>query len=278
MNWVSEGLEGSALNSRFGTYNGAWSGAVVIGPLISGLLVDANTLFPVIFAIVGSIICFLFLSIAVDGSVSTTLYSDENKRPVAGCENKAGLMRFRWMARIALFSSWACLGVTRSQFALLFTDMGFSETWFGIIVTIFGAFNFTVMMAAGKSVFWHFKPVLLLAVQVLLSVSLILIVYGRSLPVFILSFVVMGCGFGFAYSSHLYYGACGTKNRSVQMVIHEATISIGIIVGSGVGGYLAGNIGLYYPYWFALSLCAAGLLAQLAILLNDKMLSRENAK
>jgi predicted MFS family arabinose efflux permease len=278
MNWVSEDLEGSALNRRFGIYNGAWSGAVVIGPLISGILVEANTLFPVLFATAGSAICFLFLSIAADDSVGTTLFSDKNKRPVAGCENIAGLMRFRWMARIALFSSWACLGVTRSQFALLFTDMGFSETWFGIIVTIFGLFNFSVMMAAGKSVFWHFKPVLLLAVQILLSVSLVLIIYGRSLPVFILSFIVMGCGFGFAYSSHLYYGACGTKKRSVQMVIHEATISVGIIVGSGAGGYLAGNIGLYYPYWFALSLCAAGFLAQLTILLSDKMLSRENAK
>ena len=133
-------------------------------------------------------------------------------------------------------------------------------------------------MAAGKSVFWHFKPVLLLAVQVLLIMSLVLIIYGRLLPVFILSYIVMGCGFGFAYSSHLYYGACGTKKRSVQMVIHEATISIGIIVGSGAGGYFAGNIGPYYPYWFALALFAAGLLAQLAILLNDKMLSREKVK
>jgi MFS family permease len=278
MNWVSEDLEGSALNSRFGTYNGVWSAAAIIGPLIAGILVEAKTLYPIIFAAAGSAICFMFLNIAADGSNQTSLFVDEVARPVAGCENRASLMRFRWMARIALFSSWACLGVTRSQFALLFTDMGFSETWFGVIVTIFGIFNFTVMMAAGKFVFWHFKPVLLLAVQVLLSVSLVLIIYGRSLPVFILSFIIMGCGFGFAYSSHLYYGACGTKKRSVQMVIHEATISVGVIVGSGTGGYFAKNVGLYYPYWFALGLFVVGLFVQLVILLYDKMLWREQAK
>ncbi len=278
MNWVSEDLEGSALNSRFGTYNCSWSGAVIIGPMVGGILVETNTLFPILFAIVGFVICFFFLSIASDGSVHTTLFGNEVRRPVAGCENRASLMRFRWMARIALFSSWACLGVTRSQFALLFTDIGFSETLFGIIVTIFGVCNFAVLMAAGKCAFWHFKPVLLLAVQVLLSVSLVLIIYGRSLPVFILSFVLMGFGFGFAYSSHLYYGACGTKKRSVQMVIHEATISVGIIVGSGAGGYFARKIGLYFPYWFVLALLAAGLFAQLILLLYHSILARRTIK
>jgi MFS family permease len=278
MNWVSEDLEGIALNSRFGTYNCMWSGAAVIGPIVGGVLVERSTLFPVAFAVAGSMICFLFLNFASDGLIRTTLFGDELDRPVAGCENRTSLMRFRWMARIALFSSWSCLGVTRSQFALLFTDIGFSEVLFGMIVTIFGVCNFAVLMAAGKFAFWHFKPNLLLTVQVLLSISLIMIIYGRSLPVFILAFVVMGCGFGFAYSSHLYYGACGTKKRSIQMIINEGTISIGIIVGSGAGGYFASNFGLYFPYWFELTLIAAGLFAQLMILFYSSMLKREMIK
>jgi MFS family permease len=270
MSWVSEDFEGPALNRRLGTYNGAWSCAAIIGPLISGILVETSTPLPIIFAAGSLIICSLLLSVATDGSVHKTLFGDEDTRPVFGCENRAALIRFRWMARIALFSSWACLGVTRSQFALLFTDIGFSETCFGVLVTMFGICNFAVLIAAGRCAFWHFRPALLLAVQALLSVSLVLIIYGRSLPIFFLSFVIMGCGFGFAYSSHLYYGACGTKKRSVQMVIHEATISIGIIVGSGTGGYLARNIGLYWPYWFALILLAAGLFIQLILMLNSK--------
>ena len=270
MSWVSEDFEGPALNRRLGTYNGAWSSAAIVGPMLGGILVETNSIFPIVFAAAGMMICFLFLSIATDGSLHTSLFGDEDNQPVVGCENRAALMRFRWMARIALFSSWACLGTTRSQFALLFTDIGFSETWFGIIVTIFGVCNFAVMTAAGISAFWHFKFALLLAVQLLLSVSLVLIIYGRSLPVFVLSFVIMGCGFGFAYSSHLYYGACGTKKRSVQMVIHETTISIGIIVGSGSGGYFAKNVGLYWPYWFALILLAVGFVIQLILMLKGK--------
>ncbi len=155
--------------------------------------------------------------------------------------------------------------------------MGFSETWFGIIIAIFGICNFAMMAAAGRCAFWHFKPALLLTAQALLSVAVLLIIYGRLLPVFVLSFVIMGCGFGFAYSSHLYYGACGTNKRSIQMVIHEGTLSMGVVVGSGAGGYLAKNIGLYQPYWLALALIGAGFFAQLILLLYGKLI-RQAAK
>ena len=270
MSWVSEDFEGPTLNRRLGTYNGSWSSAAIVGPMLGGILVETNTIFPIVFAAAGMVICLLFLNAANDGSLNSNLFGSQEARPVVGCENIAALKRFRWMARISLFSAWACLGVTRSQFALLFTGLGFSETWFGIMVTIFGICNFATMTAIGRSAFWHFKPVLLPAVQVLLSVPLLLIIYGRSLSIFALSLIIMGCGFGFAYSSHLYYGACGSKKRSVQMVIHETTLSLGVVVGSGVGGYFAKNLGIHWPYWFALSLLAAGLFAQLMLLLKGK--------
>ncbi len=282
MSWVSEDLEGAALNRRLGTYNCTWSGASIIGPLLAGVLVEASTPFPVIFAAACLIFCFLFISQASDGSVHATLFAPDlmgvgTNRIVVGCEDRAALMLFRWMARIVLFSACACLGVLRSQFALLFTNMGFSEVWFGILTAVFGIFQFAVLTAAGKFIFWHLKSALLLAGQVLLLVSLVLTIYGRTLPIFFLLFVLMGCSFGFAYSSHLYYGTCGAKRRSVQMIIHEATISAGIIIGSGAGGYLAKNVGLYQPYWFTLALVAAGLFIQLTLLLNSK-LTRKIAK
>ncbi|OHB60848.1 MAG: hypothetical protein A2167_00960 [Planctomycetes bacterium RBG_13_46_10] len=271
MSWVSEDFEGSILNRRLGTYNGMWSAASIIGPLLAGILVETSTTFPIFLAVGSFIVCFLFLSVATDGSVQTTLFGDATTRPVEGCEDKATLVRFRWMARISLFSSYLCVGVLRSPFALFFTDMGFSETWFGIMIMVFGICNFVILTAAGKCTFWHFEPALLPAAQALLGVSLVMIIFGRTLPIFILSLVIMGLSFGFAYSSHLYYGSCGTKKRSVQMVIHEVTISIGIIVGSGAGGYLAKNIGLYQPYWFALALVAAGLFIQLTLLLHGRL-------
>ena len=54
------------------------------------------------------------------------------------------------------------------------------------------------------------------------------------------------------------------------MVIHETTISIGVIVGSGAGGYFAKNLGLHWPYFFALILMVIGFFAQLILLLKGK--------
>ena len=264
MSWVSADYEGAILNRRLGTYNGMWSSAAIMGPLIGGLLVDISTFGPVVVGVVCLAVCFVLLCLAHDGSAGNAASVETTNTPEIPFDQGL-LLRFKWMARIALFCSWACLGVTRSQFALLFTDLGFSETQFGIIITMFGICNFLVLTAAGRLAFWHFKPLLLLGVQVILALSIFLIIYGRTLWAFVPSFVIMGFGFGFAYSSHLYYGACGSKKRSAQMAIHEVTISLGVIVGAGSGGYLSGNFGIYKPYWFSIIVLALGLIAQVVV-------------
>lgn len=264
MSWVSADYEGPVLNRRLGTYNGMWSSAAIIGPLIGGVLVDIITLGPIIFSSFCLVICFIFVCLAHDGSAGSAV----SVRPVDAPKNSFDhdlLLRFKWMARIALFSSWACIGVTRSQFALLFTSLGFSETQFGVLVTIFGICNFLVLTGAGRLDFWHFKTVLLFGVQGMLALSLLLVIFGRTRLAFVPAFLIMGCGFGFAYSSHLYYGACGSKKRSTQMAIHEVTISLGVIVGAGAGGYLSGNLGIYWPYWFSIIVLSLGLIAQVMV-------------
>ena len=261
MSWVSADYEGVLLNRRLGTYNGTWSAAAITGPLIGGVLVDMSTLWPITFCIACLAICIVLLCLAHDTSAGTAAFV----KPVDVVQipfDRGLLLRFRWMARIALFCSWVCLGVSRSQFALLFTGLGFSETQFGIIITIFGIFNFLILTGSGRLSFWHFKPVLLLSAQMALVISLFLIIFGRTLWTFVPAFVIMGSSFGFAYSSHLYYGACGCKKRSAQLATHEVTLSLGVIVGSGAGGYLSRHFGVYSPYWFAVIVLALGLIAQ----------------
>ncbi len=94
---------------------------------------------------------------------------------------------------------------------------------------------------------------------------MLIVIYGRTLGVLFVSPVVLGIAFGFAYSSHLYYGASASSKRSVRMVIHEVVISLGITIGSGTGGYLAKNMGLYAPYWFAIAMVGLGIIVQTAI-------------
>jgi len=264
MSWVSADYEGVILNRRLGTYNGMWSAAAILGPSVSGLLVDKGTLNPIVASAVGLTVCFILLCLTHDESAGTAASAKSSDAPEI-IFDQTMLLRFKWMARIALFCSWACLGVSRSQFALLFTSLGFSETQFGIIITVFGICNFAVLTGAGRLGFWHFKLVYLLGVQVVLAIPLLFMIFGQTLWIFVPAFMVMGSGFGFAYSSHLYYGACGSRKRSARMAIHEVTLSLGVVVGSGAGGYLSVNVGKYWPYWFAVAVLALGLAAQVII-------------
>lgn len=264
MSWVSSDYEGQILNRRLGTYNGMWSSAALLGPLASGVLVDHHTLGPIAASLAGLAICFVLLCITHDASAGTAASTKPLDTPEVAIDQSV-LLRFKWMARIALFCSWVCLGVSRSQFALVFTDLGYSETLFGIIITIFGICNFFVLTSAGRLGFWHFERVYLLGSQMLLAGPLLIMIFGRTLWVFVPAFIVMGSCFGFAYSSHLYYGACGSRKRSTRMAIHEVTLSLGVVVGSGAGGVLSGNVGTYWPYWFAIAVLAAGLVAQIIV-------------
>jgi len=264
MSWVSADYEGAGLNRRLGTYNGIWSSAAILGPVIGGALVEKSSLSPIGVSAGSLAICFMLLLLAHDKSAGTATSSGSDNANEADYDGIL-LLRMKWMARISLFCSWLWFSVARTQFALLFTDRGFGEAKFGVLLATFGIFNFLTMTVAGRARFWHFKPVLLPAVQVALAVSVLLLIFGGTLWVFEVSFVLMGCAFGFAYSSHLYYGACGSRKRSRQMSIHEVTISLGVIVGSGTGGYLAKHLGVYHPYWFAVIVLTLGFFAQTAI-------------
>jgi DHA1 family multidrug resistance protein-like MFS transporter/DHA1 family quinolone resistance protein-like MFS transporter len=171
----------------------------------------------------------------------------------------------RWMSRVALFSVCASYAILRSQFALVFRDLGYAESQFGMYLTIYALCNFAALVAAGRWALWHFKPALLLVSQALLLVTLLLTIYGRTLSVFLVSSVLLGAAYGFAYCSHLYYGASASRQRSARMAIHEIVISLGLTIGSFTGGYLAEHVGLYAPYWFAVGLVGLGAGAQMVI-------------
>lgn len=268
MAWVSADYEGVSLNRRLGTYNGMWSSAVILGPLLAGALVDMSTLGPLVVSVAFLAACSVLLGFARDGttgeaaSVPARSCQDKNAGPVGISFDPTMLVRLKWMARIAMFCAWVCTGICRTQFALLFTGLGFSGTQFGTLIMIFGICNFLALTGAGRSEFWHFKRALLFGGQAVLVLSLLLIIFGRTLWTFVPAFVVMGIVFGFAYSSHLYYASCGSRKRSAPMAIHEVTLSMGIVVGSGAGGYLAANVGLYSPYWFAVGILVLGVVAQ----------------
>ncbi|MGE5294606.1 MAG: MFS transporter [Solirubrobacterales bacterium] len=265
MSWVSSDYEGVRLNRRLGWYNGAWSSGGTLGPVVGGWLFEVNPILPLIGAAAAVVLAQILLSFGRDGSAHKTSAAAQpaiaNEAP---CDRRL-LADCRWISRIALFSACASYAVIRSQFALVFRDHGYTESQFGLYLTIYALCNFLALVIAGGWARWHYRPSLLVVGQVILLATLLMTIYGRALSVLFASSILLGVAYGFAYCSHLYYGASGSRKRSGRMAIHETVISLGLTIGSAAGGYLCDHAGLYAPYWFAIGVIALGMVGQVVI-------------
>jgi MFS family permease len=275
MSWVSARYEGVALNRRLGRYNGSWSSASLIGPIIGAHLVEINSIWPMVVSASCFILAFAALSIARTGKIESHANPTAGGAGVKPVDPRL-LADFRWMSRIGLFCSWAVQAIAKSQFALLLVSLGYSKSRFGLYLAIFSACNVTTLLTAGRWAFWHYRFGLLLAAQVTVLGALLMMIFSTNLWVFFLSGILLGLGYGFSYSSHLYYGAATSRERSVRMAIHETTLSAGVAVGAWAGGFFAEHVGLYAPYWFSVALVCLGATMQTGIHFASRVIARRS--
>jgi len=224
--------------------------------------VEINSTLPLATCIVMVVLSFLGISFAAKPKrrpevvEADAVEADTNRGKLLG-------WRFMWMARIALMSSFVCVGLMRTQLALLFKfSLGFSESSYGLVVMIMCATTFVVFLGMGKTHAWHYVLSGFLLAQGLLALSMLLILKAVGLWTFFLAAGLTGAGMAFLYGSHLYYGISGAQSRTGRMAVHELTLSLGFLTGSIVGGYLSENFGRYMPYRFGVGVMAAGLIAQ----------------
>ena len=263
--WLSTGHEGRQLNRKLGIFNVSWSLGGMIGPCVGGYLVEINSTLPLMICTMMVMLSFVAVGFARKPQMRMDIVGNcRTKTEADGTEILC--WRFMWMARIALMTVFVCLGLMRTQLALLFKfNLGFSESNFGMVIMIMSATIFVVFFTMGRTHNWHYVLSIFLGAQALMLCGMLLILNGVSLWVFFLSAAVVGVGNAYLYSSHLYYGISGAQNRSSRMAIHEITLSIGLFIGSIVGGYLGDNFNRYVPYWFGFGVVVIGLLAQLAV-------------
>jgi MFS family permease len=223
------------------------------------------------------IVSFAALTVARNGTPPTSAPITPEGGGATPIDRRV-LAEFRWMSRIALFSAWSVQAIAKSQFALLLVWLGYYKSQFGMYLAVFSACNFLTLLAAGRWAFWHYRFGPLIAGQSTVLMALLLMICSKNLWVFFLSGILLGLGFGFSYSSHLYYGAATSRNRSVRMAIHETTISLGVAIGAWAGGCFAEHIGWYAPYWFGVAMVCLGAAIQTGIHIASRVVIRRRSQ
>ena len=265
MGWISTGHEGAALTKRFGFYNVTWGMANMLLPIIGGYLMEIDYLLPLALAALMAILCFL--SASLTKCISENPKPQENNAPGTIDEKpRRQTTQFLWMSRIALFTTFICVGIFRSQLGILYKfKLGFAESAYGWSVSLMCLFNVVVFWLMGKSHYWHYKKTLFALAQASIIICMAMIILCTNLLLQLLASGMAGICYSVVYSSHQYYGVSGGKKRSGLMAVHETLIGAGFAAGSLIGGILSDSFGRYLPYWFASAVIIAGGLLQILV-------------
>jgi len=267
MGWLSTGHEGRDLNRMLGIYNMSWSAGLAVSPFLGGLLVESSLVTALFAAIVFAASAFVAVTLAHPPQLQGAQRNSNDNSQVFLNPASSLLPRFRWTSRIALVTVFTCVGLMKTQLAMLFTmEMGFSKSQFGTVTAIMWLVTCLVFFIASKTHVWHYRILPSILVQLAVLLSMLMIIKGSLATTFFLVAVLMGLGQAFIYISHQFYVASQSTKRSGSMALHEILLSVGQIIGFVAGGYLADFFGRRtVPYWFGFFVIVIGMTAQLAV-------------
>lgn len=261
MAWLAIGCHVSKLNRRLARFSVAWSLGMIISPVLGGCLTQVSYVWPI--AVAGAMLLLSFVAVTyprnpnqsrAPGRVSandTQVEMEDLQEKASADQNPNYVVSFRWMARIALFASWLCMGLARTQVAVLFKfELYYTESLFGVFSMMVSLAAFVVYLVVGRTQVWHRRFWLFMFAQMLTVAAMPIILFSTSLFFLFFAAVLMGLGMAFCYSSHLFYSASSKKKHSAFMAVHEFTLSAGFVLGALGGGFLSDQFTRYTPYVF----------------------------
>ena len=271
MGWLSYGLEGPELNLAMSRFNLSWSLGMVVSPYTAGLLSERAPALPIFTAVglfFGVSVLVLTASLAVP-SIRADRYRDPRRKRTAVVEDRSTFLRFP--AWIGILSIYFVFGVVFNVFPLFATEqLALSKSIAGILLLVRALATTAAFLLLGRISFWHFKPGYMIGSQAMLVLILIGLLLSGSMAPILLLLAILGVFGASNYVASLFYGVSGSSERSRRMAVHESLLAFGVIAGSAVGGMLYQRVGMNAVYGMCAALLAAGLGAQLLLLLNGR--------
>ena len=238
MGWLSADVEGKDLGRAVNRFNASWCTGTVISPYLCGWLSEKNPTWPLALACLLFVLTALFVFAA--GRFlprireDRRLQSDLGNPGTTGAEHESILRYPAWVGLFACFFAAGTLSCVLPVDAQ--ESLNLSRSTIGALFCVRGLLNVAGFVILGKTHFWHFKRVPMLAGQ-LVTASLF---FGLAFAGTPLQIAPLLAGFGLAvamaYSTSIFHGASGSRNRAKRMAIHESVLAGGVMAGSVSGG------------------------------------------
>lgn len=254
--WLAQGQDREGLRQRISGFNMSWSLGMIAGPGLAGVLYAAYADFS--FALVAGLFVLMFVGI---GFVRV----GENARRTTDETEAASLAAARiflpvaWMAN---FATYFAIGIVRSLFPKLATDLGMQTAHLGYLMALIGLAQLVTFALISRTARWQFKLWPLAAVQVAAMLGLGAVAFGSSLVAFASGLLLLGVMIGFTYTASGFYSLHSTAPGGERIGIHETVLGAGNLVGPLAGGLIGEYIGARAPYLVGAGVIAIALLAQ----------------
>lgn len=148
----------------------------------------------------------------------------------------------------------------------LAVSIGVPASQHGTLLAYWRAVIIATYLAMHWLAFWHFRFSTAVVSQLLGAAGLVVVALANNSFTLLVGLVLLGQLVGYNYFSGLFYSTAGSQQsqRTMAAGIHEATLAVGMAIGTIVGGALGSWFSFRLPYALAAAVLLAGLVAQSA--------------
>ena len=168
----------------------------------------------------------------------------------AGLATSTVFIRLAWMANLG---GAVAVSMLLHLLPRLAVGLDIPADQHGVILASMRVTAIGVYILLHKTSFWHFRFSVNLIVQLVCAVGLFAIYFAQGSLLLIVGVSFVAILVGFNYFSGIYYGSAGHEEskRGFASGMHEATLGIGVAIGSAGGGILGSIAGERFPYFLA---------------------------
>ena len=239
--WLMGQLEGKELSRKTGIYNVCWSSGALIAPFLTGLLTARNPLYPLYVCVAGTSVLVLLSIVAQYFTEKVMAVSSGPVETVKTSERQTVLRYPSWYG---LTAGWFAVGLLLNTFPLATRDnFGFSPETSGFLISMETVTSTLTMFLMGMTVVWQRKFSQLVGCHTLLMLLCLLMPLCRQPWMALLDMMGIGCTLGHIYTTSLFHGAVGSRNRTMRIALHESLLSAGCLIGGLISGYANDTFG-----------------------------------